>query len=84
MLLGISMYWTVHTRSFYTPVLHLHVPVRPPSQTHKFLKGSTNLFLHASIWMQKITMIMIMSFPLLTGHLTGCGNMDLHDLLIST
>ena len=62
MLLGISMYWTVHSRYFYTPVIHLHVPVCPPSQTHKFPKGSTTLFLHASIRMQKITMIMTTAY----------------------
>ena len=33
----------------------IHLPACPATQTHKFPKRHTNLFLHASIWTQKIT-----------------------------
>ena len=40
----------------------IHLPARPASQTHKFLKRRTNLVLHVSIWIQKITIIAIIAY----------------------
>ena len=45
----------------------IHLPASPMSQTHKFLIRRTNFVLQMS---------QLMSFPLLTGHLTGCSDRD--------